>query len=824
MFITDQDDFKDVIRAWPEVWRQPKLFGLAIAPGPLSGLDAASAVLEGLETEVFDVADSFHWLLEAGDFRACRALLALPAAGMADERRSALDEQINRSIATIRTSLLPRSHRLVKRAETLGIRLDPEEWAKALTDSKQEALDLLDRIQFKLDKEAEQRAVAVESRFAGLPDERTRVAKACLANGEYAVAQRVVEQTDFQPWLSSPTTVRRPQTWPFQNTSNEEVLRWFAGEAPSPSDFEDYLPAKSDSKGRALVTALHDVATSLTADHVASLAAALDGFVQDAPINHHPRPAENGFQVDLCGLNDPRLPWLALPARVCLHVGQTPPSAGGKPRIWLPIGEDRPDLPESVVLLEPNVLFALVEPDGQDQAPTMQWRRINILRHLCMQLPFDQVADTSGTDLGEEGDILIALQWMFDMLGYQPAPEVPDMVLYYTAGIPDALTALVRELSRTVTSRPQLTHDHLTALRDNHESVRAIRDAVFAPLDVDLHAKVVFGALLARAATLGTSRISPNDLAAEVDRLNDIVCDEVERDEARRRELPPERVDMADAIDRIETAGLVTGGTQIVLAGEGLVALLANDDLIAWSVAELRRLHDVHDLLEENARLLLLNRTTRQNLHATKGYKYALEQLKYALNQAVDPDERRTLTQQVKHIEEIIDEYEAIQRGDVQQLLRTTTFDVAELVSDFAQSERHTGRLAIHVNNQVGTTAEVSAIRLLVRLALVDLALNAAQAMDAAKVTNRQMQLTVRQADRGDQCFAVIDVEDSGPGFGNVDNTALDQLRKQNDMPGGEGLRNVQRNLEACRGKLERVATRSSLGGAHLLIWLPLSS
>ncbi|WP_158933523.1 hypothetical protein [Streptomyces sp. NRRL S-1868] len=824
-----------VLADWPDAWRHPTLFALSAQGAPTDAATAADALLTDLMEPATEPADCFGRLVDAGEFAAARALLAQPGTGLSGE----LAGRIDRAVAAARNRLQPRAHHLETQARALNVSAGEGTWSALLSRSRREAEAELDRLAAHLATAAEERRAAVEAYFPELDEERARIARACLESGEYAVAEQVATQPEPETWLDAPATVPRPSWWDYPQHADEEALRWFTGEAPAPPDFGQHLPAPGDTQGRELIDALHEVYAGLTAQSAQRLAAALDALVSDVPVRYRPQQAGDGFSVELCGFTDRRFPWLALPGRLPLHIGAEPPADDRSPQLWLPTSAYRPpELPPGTALLEPRQLFVLVEPDSAGRAPNTQWRRVNLLRQVCARLPFAHVVDVAGVDLGDEADTRAALLWILDLLGFRTSPEVPDMALYYTAAVPQALAAVVRELSRTLGRPGRLTHEHLSGLRTSPEAVRAVRDAVFGLLD-DLPARVVLGALLGRAAQLGGARVPAEALLDELDDLAVLVMEECEREGSREPDLRPERIDVDGALERIEAAGLAepdqdtapdgpdTGpgaapaAPATVLPGQGLVALLAGEELTGWTVRELRRLHEDRDRVEEHARLVLLNRTTRQNEHARKGYEFAREQLLERLERTAEPAEREVLRRRIEALRQRIAEHEAIGRRDVEALVQSATFDLVALVREFTESQQHAGRATVEIVDETRGSSLVTATPVLVRLTLDDLVLNAAQAMDAADSPRRTVRITVRHQDTATERFVVADVEDSGPGFGNADRSALDLVRRRNGMPGGEGLRHAQRNLEACRGGLERLPDRSALGGAHLRIRLP---
>ncbi|SDO95416.1 hypothetical protein SAMN04487981_1154 [Streptomyces sp. cf386] len=818
------DELAVVVTDWPAAWQQPGLFALGLTGVGMTATAAADTVLAGLLDPVADVAEGVQRLIDSEELRPARTLLERTGTSLTEEQRTELADRITRAAAAARTARQPRAHRLATRARALKLPADEEYWSLLASDSGREADGALDEWEEALDGEAAKRRTAIEKHFAGLHRDRIAIARACLKSGEYAVAEHVVTQTEHEQGWLGPASVSRPPRWPYRH-SYDRVVEWFLGKAAAPADFAEHRPAPSDEQAWALVTALQDAYAELNQNSARVLADAFGHLIQDAPTIHRVRPSDNGgFTVELSCFVDARLPWLAPSWRTTLHIGTRLPEPGAEPLLWLPTSVDRPVLPQGVAVVEPHLLFSLLEPDGEGRSYPTQWRRMNMLRHVCAQLPFDQVVNLAEQDLGDEAGIRASLLWLFDVLGLCAAPEVADMVLFYTAAVPAALEAMLRELSRP--RRPRdLVHEDLSRLRNDPDATRAVRAAVFAPLNDDMPARVVCGALLGAAARLGTDRVSIRRLDAELDDLTMLLMEEYEREGERPRNLALERIDIDNTLTRVENAGLAERrGDDVVLPGAGLVSLIAGDEAIADTVRVLRRLHENLDEAEELARLLLLSRTERQNKHVKKGFLYALDQLRGRQAVTGDPVERRAIEDQITALDELVADCTAIESGDVEHAVRTTTFDFVGLARSLMQAQRPTGRVEVEVVDRTEGDGDVTARRLLVQLTLSDLILNATQAMDEVKSPRRAVRITVRHQDTATERFLVADVEDSGPGFGNTDRTELDRVRKANGMPGGEGLQHALRALEACRGKLERIQGNSpDLGGAHLRVWLPLA-
>ncbi|MFJ8906478.1 hypothetical protein ACIRG8_15320 [Streptomyces sp. NPDC102359] len=823
---TPPDELTAMIMDWPMAWRQPGLFALGLTGTGLTASGAADAVLEGLLLPVADPAGGVQRLIDSQDFRTARALLERACSGLTEGQRAELADRIDRAVAATRSELQPRVHRLAARATALGLSADEDYWSLLAHDSGEEARSALDEWETELDDAVAARRQGIEDRSGQLHPEQLVVALACLDSGEYDLAERVAAQPAYEPGLAGPASVSRPPRWPYGRHPSARVVEWFLGAAAAPADFGEHRPVHSDEHAWALLNAVHQAHGALDEACARRLADAFGHLVQDAPAIHRvQRTNDGGFTVELSCFVDSRLPWLSLSWRTTLHIGPEPPLPGTEPRLWLPTSDDRVEPPEGVAVVEPHFLFSLLTLDGEGRVRPTQWRRMNVLRHVSAQLPFDRVASLADQDLGDGTGTKAELLWLFDLLGLRAAPEVADMVLYYSAAVPAALEALLAELSRA--RRPRdLGHEDLTALRNSPEAARVLRQAVFAPLRDDVPAQVVCGALFGGAARLGTDRVSAEQLEVELEDLTMLLMEEYERERLRPRNLPLERIDADSALTRLENEGLVQrSGVDVVLPGTGLVSLLSGEETVTDTVKALRRLHENLDQAEELARLLLVSRTERSHQHVKKGHLYALEQLQSRLAKASDPVERSAVQAQVTAQEELIGDLNAMEKGDVERAVRTTTFDMLVLAESLAEAQRAAGQVQAEVVDRTDGESGVTARRLLVQLTLNDLLLNAAQAMDAAQSARRTVRITVGRRDTATERFLVADVEDSGPGFGNADRTALDRIRRANGMPGGEGLVHAQRNMEACRGRLEQIREPSvDLGGAHLRLWLPLAA
>ncbi|MDG9709063.1 hypothetical protein [Streptomyces sp. DH10] len=820
------DELTAMIMDWPAAWRQPDLFALSLTATGLTASGAADAVLGGLLAPVTDPAGGVQRLIDSEDFRTARALLERACTELPEEQRAELADRIDRAAAATRSQLQPRVHRLATRARALGLSVDEDYWNLLALDSGKEASSALDEWETELDGAVAARRRHIEKRSGELHPEQLVVALACLDSGEYDLAERVAAQSAYEPGLAGPASVSRPSRWPYGRHSSAHVVKWLLGAAAAPADFSEYRPAPSDEHAWVLLNAVHEAHDALDEASARRLADAFGHLVQDAPTVHRVQSTgDGGFTVELSCLVDSRLPWLTLSWRTTLHIGPEPPRPRPGPCLWLPTSDDRGELPQGVAVVEPHFLFSLLQPGDEGRVHSTQWRRMNVLRHVCAQLPFDRVASLADQDLGDGTGTKAELLWLMDLLGLRAAPEVADMVLYYTAAVPAALEALLGELSSA--RRPRdLGHEDLSALRNSPEVARVLRRAVFAPLRDDVPAQVVCGALFGRAARHGTDRVSAEQLEAELEDLTMLLMEEYEAERLRPRNLPLERIDADGALTRIENEGLVErSGGDVVLPGTGLVSLIAGEETAADTVKALRRLHENLDQAEELARLLLVSRTERSHQHVKKGHLYALDQLRSRLAKASDPAERGALQAQISAQEELIEDLNAMEKGDVEHAVRTTTFDMLALAESLADAQRAVGQVQTEVVDRTGGESGVTARRLLVQLTLNDLVLNAAQAMDAAQSSRRLVRITVGRRDTATERFLVVDVEDSGPGFGNADRTALDRIRRANRMPGGEGLVHAERNMEACRGRLERLREPSAdLGGAHLRLLLPLAA
>ncbi|WP_370945369.1 hypothetical protein AB5J62_40790 [Amycolatopsis sp. cg5] len=805
----------DLVAEWAQAWRQPDLLALA-SRGEVDSATAARTVLDGILRPVTNVADGAQRLIDLGEFAAARTLIKRARSVLSTERAGELGERVERAVGAASNRLGERAYRLRVRAATVGQTADLG-WAELLKDSRTAAERELDEFEKSVDIVAGKRVAAIRARLPELDRDRALIVEACLRGGEYDVAESVLAHSDEAAWLNLPATVPHLGGWVYADEPAHAVLSWYIRQAEAPADFEQRLPFKTDTKAWGVIRALSDVHEQLTEESARVLGSAIDDLVNDTPVNHRARAVGSGYDVELRGLVDPRFPWLALPNRLTLHIGATRPKVDGT-KVWLPIGNDEPEPGAGVVILKPSVLFQLLDPAGA-HLQTAHNRRVALLRHVCAQLGFDQVVDLAGADLGDGADTRAVLLWMLDLLGLVVSPEVPDMVVYLSAGLPEALAAIVRELCRIVGSAKTLAHEDLIRLREDPESVAAVTEAVFAQVADHLDACVVYGALLGRAARLGVAAVTLDQLNAELENLTLSLMEAHEKSGERDRDFPVERIDIAAAASVLEDAGLLETGAEYVLPGQGLVALVGRSGLTEATAEWLARFHKDRDELEDNTRLMLRSRTSLHYEHAKKGHLYALEQLTATLNAGLDNVELRD---RIKAQQALINDFTAIEKGDIDALLHSTVFDFAELAREIADGHRKTRNLDFEVVKPDGPTA-VTAIKVLVHLTLSDLYLNALQAMEAAKSQPTRIRVTLRYEDSDTQRYLLADIEDSGPGYGKADRSRLDELRRTYGMSGGEGMRHAKANLTACRGQLERMPDSVDLGGACLRVRLPLA-
>lgn len=822
MSSTEESELAAVIDGWDGAWRQPKLF--ATTTTSTNAVDASTALLNGLLKPVQTPREGIQRLIDEGLVQAARKLLAQVHDQLTIEERDTLDQQARRRAAAARTELEPRAHRLLMRAISLGISKVDGAWSTALGTSVRAAEDELRQAEEDLDLLAEELRTEIQSHFPNLNEARVTSAKACLGAGEYAVAKQIVTYAEQTPWLDNPALISKTPHWAYRARSDREVLGWFVEESAAPLDFDQHRPAKDDAHGHALIRALHGVFSELNKTTATAFGDAFDGLLQDAPIAHRAQASGSGFTVQLRGAKDLRLNWLNLPQQLPLHIGEEPPEPTGQPLLWLNTGKKHAPV-AGVVRLEPHRLYGLLETDHSGKAQGTHWRRTNVLREICSQLPFDQVAaDLPGEDITDYAALRASLLWVFDLLGMRASPEVPDTIIYYCSEVPTAFDAVVRLLSASVRRPGPVTLDDLNRLWEDSGVVSAIRDAVFAMLDDDTAARVVYSAVLLCAAEKAETEVTSVDLQNWIDRLTNTVREiyDEQTHHYPKWYISADRIDVPETLRRLQEIGLLQPGSATRLPGTGLAVLLSRANLEAWTAEQFSELHAVLFETQESAQNALLNRTERQNTHAKKGYEYSLMQLQSALSKTSNPMRTRQLETKIQAHQKQIADIEAMQRGDVESLVQVTEFDVISLVAEVVEVRRATDQAEIELIDRLGSGRIANAIEVIVNLALIDLLHNAVQAMTSANVGRKRIRVTIRQRTGAVEAYAAIHVEDSGPGFGANTSALLDQLRKANKMPGGEGLQLMQRNLSACRCKLEILNSPSCFGGAHVAVLVPL--
>jgi hypothetical protein len=654
---------------------------------------------------------------------------------------------------------------------------------------------------------------------AGFDDEEfAALVRSALDSGEFAAAEQLVAAGPTEEIIGGPALVRIPRQWPYSEPLGT-VLTWFDDGSLAPRDFHQRRPPADDLPGLALVAALRAAVSSLDATTARDLADALAGLVVDGPIRHRAEPVGGGgYRVRMYGLSDPRLPWLGLRDRVVLTIGPHAPEPAEEVGVWLPVVEPENGVRvNNTAIVTPRDLLRIVAPVS-GRAGTSHYRRINLLRILCNTLEAGAVVSRNPGDLGNAAEMREAITWMFDMLGLRPRdPALPDVVLYDAARLPAAICAIVRELGARTQRPGDVTMGDLSELRRDPEAVGRIREAVTEPLGDDDNAFVVLAGLLMtqqdNERTVAPAEVT--DELAEIAKSSENV----------------DYVDVTDGIRRLNAVGLVrvlgpsagTSGT-VRFCGPGLAALLTDDGLLSETERRLQELYALAEDRKRAARIAVESHTSYSYRHLYDNYVFIQGQLAVELARPDLPmDDRQRIRVRLERVTHRLTTLRLAQDGRFDELA-ARDFDLTSTLEEFCRLHQYDGAPAtteVVLGPQVPQALPVRGIEELVQLALDDLVVNAHRAMERDGSEDRTIRITVTTRDRDVEQVVVLDVEDSGPGFGAL--PAPDDERERAGLQGGNGIANARVALSYCRGELEQVPQRSALGGAHVRVVLPLT-
>jgi hypothetical protein len=817
-------------------WRYPEL--LAVAHGPAAELlKAAGQQTDGsVAPEVVAAAEA--WLFDLSHpprdlGQSISRLLARHQFGLAEQLANnfallaaeGLDgAQVRREVADAKAGAVQEQrrdeHMLAARARAAGMTVTDWEVTRSADveeAEKRTARELLDRL--------------AELSFGDADFER-RVTE-CVKVGEYATAGRLLNIGPGEEVIGGPESVHRPFAWPYRESVGE-LLSWYGGGETAP-DFNLRQPLPDDDRGWALVAALQAVWAELTPDTARAVGDAIDGLIADIPVGHPPdQLSDGGFAVQLRGLNDQRFQWLGLSSKVKLQIGAKAPAPSSDMTLWLPLTEDPIAVQGDIAVVTVRNLLELAAPRTGRKTPNPSARRINLIRLVCRQLPPEMVVKADLGDLGQEVETREAVGWMFDLLGLRSMAVVRDALVYDASGMPAAIGELVRVLGTRAHRPGDVSHQHLKELRTDTQAIAQIRGQVTAALGGDLNALVVLGALILSRSDASTKPIDQQTLVGDLVDLSDLADDERTPGPGAPQEQERSStgyIDVEGGLRLLAAAGLIIyyensgdGGRTIRFRGPGLAALLADNGLLTETVENIHALQDRWKQERTAARIALGQRTSHAYRHLRRNYDFALAQLvAESRRDDLSLERQANVFARIDRVQERIRSLNLIEQDKLEEL-RAQDFDMHDLLAEVRRIHDYAeATISVDVAVAAGTPAilPVRGIRELVELAIDDLIVNADRAMDRANSSVRQLKIEVRCGDREIERIVVLDLEDSGPGFGAL--PSHDEERRGAGLAGGEGLDNARRNLASCRGELEILKEPSQLGGAHIRIVLPVS-
>ncbi|GLZ12614.1 hypothetical protein Acsp04_28490 [Actinomadura sp. NBRC 104425] len=480
-----------IIGRWPGRWRHPLLVA-ELARTPAAALDddrVAGLVLAGLAAPATE-AEGVRRLIKDGEFTAVEAFLAQATGdagewsrdvpGLLEDARKAARAEVAREAAVLR-----------ERAERIG--LAPADLSDAETAAghrRAEARRMLDAEKQRLRDAEDALAAELRSRLDGPQDPRAEALEACLAAGEPAAAQWLLDNDRGDTGPGGPRTVPRAPRWPWYGHTAAEALSWYDDGAQLPfPQLDRFVRARRDPGAAAVLDRLRALAAHPDAAAAETFATALSEFLGGTP-----RPAvqerDGGFATTLDCLDDTRLPRLSLlrGSGVPLWIADadTPPPADlTPPIIWfVPGNAEELTAPAGTAVLDIPGLLCLLAPADDHQPTSVPYRRVNLLRALVPQLGLDAVTDPAGGLELNDARPRESLAWLLDLLGIGAHAVVLDALTYETGRHPLAVPAVLAPLLDALRDRGayELVTADLEAIRTPEARAR-LRTLLLAPLD-----------------------------------------------------------------------------------------------------------------------------------------------------------------------------------------------------------------------------------------------------------------------------------------------------------------------------------------------------
>jgi len=801
-----------MVANWAGRWQYPNLAaGIMTAP---SEKDAARLLLADLVDGPRTPEQAATALVAMYEFDAVDTLRAELVLSSATAR--AIQDLVETARAETLARVQYEAAALQRRAHRAGTRIDVGDLVATAAHRPAEADTRLAALAKDVAGEEETRAAnlitAAQQRakqLGGVLDEDSRRAVAgwlelireCVQAREFEVALNLVQTPDpTRPSPAGPRTVPRlREVWPYQQSA-ANVLSWYRGATQSgPPSFESWIPELGDVAAWRVYDGLSDYIRNSGRAEAAALCAAVQELVGGARAPVQVAAVGPGFRGRIVLPDFGSLPELAVLGRggvATWIAGPEHPPAASEPTIWLlPDFGAPPRVPPGVAVVDLPFLLRLMAPVA-DPAQATAVREANLLRRLGVHLgPASLLADLRGPVTESQ------VGWLLHLLGAGADGVTAEALHYDSGGRLEVLGPLLRCLLPNTGHGPALDVAALNRARGDDTWRVAALDRLFQPFVTDLPAALV----LRTAAAFYDGEFTAED-------VRDAVADAADPTHYR---LIQARMDLPSALARLVRGGLLDSPKADIfrLPPNGLRDILGRErpgydplELARSAItAEYNALRDATAV----RRAEISERVVQFIGHHVYG------KLSSARS-ALDRGDLDHVALSIDGVGSVHDMYrratEPDQAVDLHQLLNEVAQDCYLTHPDTECSVGGIDGLRVMANNWI------------LRQAFHNLVDNSRRACERRGVGFGKVRMTIDTVDSplAGKCCRV-DIEDDGTGF-SADTTANVQAGARASQWGGRGIgiRTARSWFEEYGGSLEIMPSPGQLGGAHVLVVLPI--
>jgi signal transduction histidine kinase len=812
------------LRYWEERWRYPGLVSAEAEDATIGEL--SRAVLDGILAPVADKGEAVGSLAALGRFDDAAKL-------------AAADDMLQTKVDRARDEAVQTTERIVAelqgRAQRAGISAEPppnlvEDASHSLPVATGRLADWREQIQIAEQKrtlELEQQLHAAGNKISA---SRADSVRHCLQLLEFGAAEQLLEAAEDEGTTLGPEAFPRLPDWPRQYR-----LDWYLTDIDSaPPHFNvSWRPPEADTRAWRVLEALNTLSRSPSPDAVKEFAAGLDALLGDLDVAHWVEEAGEGITTSIAGLQDPRLPGLALPRRFPLWFspsGAAPPRDLERPVIWLALGGVVAPILPGTAVVQTTSLLPLLAPDRDGRPLTLAARTIAMLRSLCQQLRLaDLIGSGDGLEFADVHNWRYDIKWLLDLLGVRVSEGALDIMAYDTGRDQLATRALLEGLVPDGTRPSEITGETLADWHRDQAALERFRDRVFDVIFRDAETRA---ALAATLWVYGSSPDRPFTLADIEDALAlaQMALAEAKPGELLTAEQPSAYLYLPSVVEKALETGLLckAGESEYTLGPRGLMGLLAGDPgyLLGHVNTALAELSRRSELLTKSMRSRLTMDAIR---HLFDNHLSAFAELASSLSELrtqLPAELTEKVNYAISHYERMEDYRRRAEAAALEELQRPREFDLGVLVQEL-RDELSDRRISISVTwDEIPLMVHAS--RFMVKMAFENLIVNARRVIAESDRPRGSIQITVAGSNdpaRPDPTEAFVDIKDTGPGFPSELLPMLGADLDDSVMGGANGgLPQARKLLMHCGGSLLLVAPASDLGGAHFRIRLPLAA